>query len=365
MRSNGLKLRYHLRVIWAIAWKDILDGWKNKTILANLIVVTLMILFYRSLPNWENNTDVPNVLVYDAGNSSLVVTLEESTTVNLRQYDSQPEIERALARGGIPELGLVIPADFDQTLETGEALQLDGYVLHWVSDEAAEELKQVAEAEITSMTGNGVHINLEGNRVYTQADSTGLAFLASVSVIFSIAMLGLLVTPHLMIEEKRARTIDALLVSPASGGHVITAKALAGLFYCLIAAGIALAVNASIVTQWWLAILATIGGALFMVAIGLLLGNHVKVRQQLGIWVFGLNFILLIPVFLSIMKDLIPETVLKVFQWIPTIALSKVLRVSFSNQSSLASVGPELALMFGSTFVLLTWLAWSVRRSDK
>ena len=202
MKSNGLKFRQHLRLIWAITWKDILDGWKNKTILANLVVVTLMIVFYKTLPSWENNPEVPSLLVYDAGNSSLVVALEDSTTVNLYQYDSQQEMDRILARGSIPELGLVIPADFDQALEAGKALELDGYVVHWVSDEAAEELKQMAEAEIAALAGREVRINLEGNQVYTQAESTGLAFLASVSVIFSVAMLGLLVTPHLMIEEK-------------------------------------------------------------------------------------------------------------------------------------------------------------------
>ena len=365
MKSNRLKYHQHLRVVWAITWKDILDGWKNKNILGNLVVVTLMIVFYKTLPSWEHNIEVPNVLVYDAGKSSLVAALEDSMAVTLYQYDSQQELERFIARGDIPELGLVIPAGFDQALDAGEALELDGYVGHWVSEEAAVELKQMAEAEITTMVGKGVRINLEGNKVYTQAESTGFAFLASISVIFSIAMLGLLVTPHLMIEEKRAKTIDALMVSPASSSHVITAKALAGLFYCLFAAGIALAVNAAIVTQWWLAILATIGGALFMVAIGLLLGNLIEVRQQLGIWVFGLNFILMIPVFLFIMKDLIPAGVLQVFALIPTVALSKVLRVSFSNQSSLASVGPELALVFSVTFVLLLWLAWSVRRSDR
>jgi ABC-type transport system involved in multi-copper enzyme maturation permease subunit len=365
MKSKGGSWRQHLRVTWAIARKDILDGWKNKTILGNIIIVTLMILFYKSLPSWENSPAVPNLRVYDAGKSRLVVALGDSTTVKLHQYESQQEMERILAKGDIPEIGLVIPADFDQALEAGEQLELDGYVVHWVSDKDAEELRQMAGAELTALVGKSVYIKLAGNKVYTQADSTGLAFLASISVIFSVAMLGLLVTPGLMIEEKHAKTIDALLVSPASSSHVITAKALAGLFYCLFAAGIALAVNAAIVTQWWLAILATIGGALFMVAIGLLLGSLVEVRQQLGIWVFGLNFILLIPAFLSIMQDLIPQEVRNVFHWIPTVALSKVLRISFSNQSSLASVGPELALIFGVTFVLLTALAWSLRRSDR
>ena len=365
MKSSGFDFRQHLRVIWAIAWKDILDGWKNKTILANIVVVTLMILFYKSLPSWETSAELPDLHVYDPGNSWLVMALEDSTVVNLRRYDTQQDLQRNLARGDIPELGIVIPADFDQVLEAGNDLQLDGYLLHWVSEQDAQELKQMAETEISALTGKSVPINLEGNKVYTQADSTGLAFLASVSVILSVAMLGLIVTPHLVIEEKRTKTINVLLISPASWGHVITAKALAGLFYCLLAAGIALAMNAALVTQWWLAILATIGGALFMVSIGLLLGSLVEVSQQLGIWVFGLNFVLLIPVFLSNMKDLIPPGLLQVFQFIPTVALSKVIRASFSNHVSLTDVGPELALIFGVTFVLLGGLAWIVQQSDK
>lgn len=365
MKSNRPDFHQHLRVIWAIAWKDILDGWKNKTIIANLIVVTLMILFYKSLPSWESSAELPDLHVYDTGNSWLVTALEDSTTVNLRQYDTQQEMESNLATGDIPELGLVIPADFDQVLEAGDDLEINGYLPHWVSEQNAKELKQMAETEVSALAGREVRINLEGNEVYTQAESAGLAFLASVSIILSVAMLGLLVTPHLIIEEKRTKTFDVLLVSPASSGDVIAAKALAGLFYCLLAAGIALAVNAALVTQWWLAILATIAGALFMVVIGLLLGSLVEVRQQLGIWVFGLNFVLLIPVFLSIMTDLIPQGVLQAFQFIPTVALSKVIRVSFSNHASLRTVGPELALIFGVTFVLLGALAWIIQRSDK
>jgi len=37
-------------IIWAIAAKDIVDGLKNKTILANIASLVFLILFYKFLP---------------------------------------------------------------------------------------------------------------------------------------------------------------------------------------------------------------------------------------------------------------------------------------------------------------------------
>ena len=45
------KLRAGGRIIWAIASKDIVMAIKNRTTLTNMIIVFLMILVFRWLPN--------------------------------------------------------------------------------------------------------------------------------------------------------------------------------------------------------------------------------------------------------------------------------------------------------------------------
>ena len=365
MKSNRLKYHQHLRVVWAITWKDILDGWKNKNILANLVVVTLMIVFYKTLPSWEHNIEVPNVLVYDAGKSSLVVALEDSTAVTLYQYDSHQEMERILAKGDIPELGLVIPADFDKSLEAREAVELDGYVVHWVSEEAAEELKQMAEAEITILAGKGVRVNLEGNKVYTQADSTGLAFLASISIIFSVAMVGLLVTPHLMIEEKRAKTIDALLVSPASISQVVVGKALAGLFYVIVAASVVFALNWPGVVHWEMVPLFMLGIGMFSVGVGLVLGSFFERQQDVVVLTMLLIVVFVAALFVSMLGLDIPMVIQGILPWVPSVALAEILRFVFLEtipwEKALLKLGSVLAI----SALLCALVVLKVRRSDR
>lgn len=237
-----------VRIIWAITAKDLLDAVKNKTTLGLLLSVLFVVVCYQMLPKWEHGSNLPTVLVYDAGASNLLSALKRSPNLDVYTgYSSQDQLERKLVAGDVPELALIIPAAFDQSLESGESLLLQGYVQYWVSDSDVASLKTQAEEEIARLAGQPVTIHLEGNRVYPSPDSGGRSFLASLAILLSITMIGVGLAPHLMIEEKQTRTLDALLVSPAQSSHFVIAKALTGLSYCLIAAVVVLAVNANLV----------------------------------------------------------------------------------------------------------------------
>jgi len=365
MNTTKDKLRESLRIIWAITAKDIADAVKNRITLSTILMVLFMIVFYRYLPALQNGDIPPRLAVYDVGSSRLVAELENNTQFDLVETSSQQGMERYLGDKDIVVLGLVLPADFDQALESGERVELDGHVVHWATDAAATEVKEFFEGQLTELTGKPVRIHVAGNIVYTQEDSRGFAFLASMSVIFVITMVGVSVVPHLMIEEKRAKTLDALLVSPASTGQVVIAKALTGLFYCLTASAVVLAFNTALIAHWGLAILAAGCGSLFTIALGLLLGSVIETRQQFALWAWILILPLLLPVFLSIMDDILPAGVITVMRWIPTVALSRALRVSFSNSAPLAQFGPELALVAGCAVPIFAAVAWVVRRSDQ
>lgn len=356
----------NLHIIWAITTKDIVDALKNKNTLTVILVVLFMIAFYRFMPALEGGEQLSNVLIYDAGASSLVTALDGSSRLKLYpRYTSQEQMENDLASGDAPELGLVVPADFDEALASCEPVELEGYVLHWVKASEANELRVLVESEIADRLGKAVRINLEGNIVYTREDSTGLALMTTISVIFSLVMVGISLVPHLMLDEKHSRTIDALLVSPANSSHIAISKTLTGLFYGLTATAVALAFNAALVTHWALAILAAVCGTLFVVSLGLLLGSLIENRQQLTLWAWVVILPLLLPTMLSFMDDLLPASAVAVMRWMPTVALSRVLRVSFAARAPLADFGPELALIAGCTALTLVVVAWLVRRSDR
>ncbi len=363
MMTPASNVSKDLRIIWAITAKDILDALKNKTVLGVLIPALLMVVLYNLLPGLEHGSEPPYLLVYDAGNSSLSAALEKSAMVAYRAYDTREQMEWRLRNGDSPELGLIIPAGFDQRVAAGEPLELEGFMLHWISPADAGELEGYIETHLAELAGAPVEVRVEVT--YPRADSRGMAFLASSAMVFVVAMVGVSMVPHIMIEEKQFKTIDALLVSPANAGKVTLAKALTGLFYSLLCAGVAFAINRSLITHWGLAIVAAICGSLFTVALGLLLGSLLESRQQLMIWAWVLFIPLLFPVFLSIMTDLLPENVIRVVNWVPTVALTKVLRVSFSDNAALPEFGPPLVLVSGCALALLTVVAWVVRRADR
>jgi len=63
----------------------------------------------------------------------------------------------------------------------------------------------------------------------------------------------------------------------------VAGKALAGLFLCLAAAGVALACQWPVVVHWGLAVLVVIFASLLAVAVGLLLGMLFETAQEMGL----------------------------------------------------------------------------------
>ena len=354
-----------LRVVWAITAKDILDALRNKNTLVTMISVLFVMAYLRVMPVLMRAGDPIRVRIYDAGAASLVTALESSTRVNVRTHDSQQEMEERVGSVDVPELGLVIPADFEQVLSSGGTPTLEGYVVHWASDADVEELRLTVEQEIAERLGRPVRIDVQSRRVYPQPDSTGRPLITSLILVVTVTWIGLAVVPHLMIEEKETRTLEALLVSPATSGQVVIAKALTGLFYCLTAAAVVFAVSWVLITHWGLAILATVLGSLFGVSAGLLLGSLVKLRQQLTVWGLALTCVLLWPVFLSVMAELLPDPLAAAVWWAPPAALAGVLRIALAGGVSLAHTVPGLALVSACTALLLAAVTWVVRRSDR
>ena len=363
MLSNTIGRR--MRIVWAIAAKDILDGIRNKVLLQTVVTVLFMIVFYKALPIVTGGGP-PQVTVYDMGNSTLTLDLQASPNVEARRVSSLEDMQRFVAMGGTPEIGLVIPAGFDAALAAGERLGLDAYVQHWVSDSAAETLAGRVEAEVAALLGRPIHLNLDAHWVYPPLDSIGPHTWAAFSMTLMLVLIGMGLTPQLMLEEKRAHTLEAILASPASSGQVVLGKAIAGLLYCLVCGAVVLAFNAGMIVQWAFAILAIMCGSLLAVAVGLLFGVSIEVVQSLRMWVSAVIIpVFVLPVVASFMAMDLPRVVNAAVRWFPSVALARLFLLSMTNQAPLAEYGLDLALTLGTTAILLAVVAWRVRRSDR
>jgi ABC-2 type transport system permease protein len=365
MQTHKIGWRENIRIVLAITSKDIWDALKNKNTIAVILTSLLLVVFYRMMPTLLTGSEPPRVLVYDAGNSALVAYLENSSTFDVYTYPSEESMKRHLANGDMPELGLVIPPNFDRSLETGGKAALQGYVMYWVDKSDAAALQRTLEGELTQLLGKPVTFHLEGNLVYHLPESDGIGVQAGFSIIYIMIMFGLILIAHLMLEEKQTHTLEALLVSPASAGQVVIAKALTGIFYCLLGAGVALAMNRDLIVHWWLAALAVVIGSLFTSSLGLWMGNKIENRGQLTLWAWVLLIPLLIPVFLSLLVDLLPAGFFQALQFIPTVVLFNLFRTSFANPISVGLAWLQLAWVAAWAAAVLFIVARQVGRLDQ
>jgi ABC-2 type transport system permease protein len=358
-------LRGHVRIIGAIAAKDILDAIKNKTTVSVILGVAVLMLSSQAMPLIVKVSSVHRVVVYDAGESRLVPELKKNRQLRLIKASSQQEMEEILGEASGAMLGLALPADFDQALESDRPPELSGYFAHWVSRSDAIEEQAFFEAQLTELAGGPVRVNIEGNVVYPQPDSDGQPYMFSTVLVVAIITISAFLVPYLMIEEKETKTMDALLVSPASIGQVVIGKAIAGLVYGLAAAGVVIAFNQALVVHWGLVILAAFCGASFAVAIGLLLGSIFDNPQNMSLWVSLIFIVLLMPVFLAMTRLNLPGILRTIMPWIPSAALAQVFRISFSGSVPLDQVLSNLGIVVGSAMLLLVAVVRIVRRSDR
>lgn len=363
---KDFSFREDMRIIWAIAAKDIGDAMKNKHTIGVILTTLALVLIYRLIPQFTEVSGIstPTVLIYDEGDSTLVQALERSAVLETYEFSSRITMEENLAfSGDMNELALVIPADFDGMLVSESDPAINGYVLHWVTESQAKEIQGLVEEDIEKWAGKRIRVELDGNIVHSLPDSFGFPVWGSLSIMYVVLMIGATLTPHLMLEEKQNKSMEALLISPASEGHIVIGKALTGLFYCFTGAVIAIALNETLITHWWLVVLVVLLGAIFSTALGLLLGTIFNNRQQLTVWAMPVFAIFLIPVFIGILPRLLPEKVLNVFAFIPTVAMEKVLRISFSESVTSSQVIQPLGTVLGCSLILFVIIRWALQRS--
>jgi hypothetical protein len=352
-----------LRIIWAIAAKDIADALKNRTILGNLIAVVLIIVAYEWFPTLVKDPSDTFLVVYDAENSRLVAELENSPAFNPLRVTSMEQVERVMDDQDVRELGLGIPAGSDQILDSGRILELDGYVL-WPNRFAVNRLKPDLERQLTELVGQPVQIDIERILV-PPTDTTGVTQPTAIMMATVTFILGVLTVPHLLFDEKEARTLDVVLVSPATLSQMVMGKALAGLFYCLTGVGIALAFNWAAVTSWGLAILAVTSGALFAVGLGLLLGITLDSRQQMMIWSWVIGAVLVLPALFAGLAPFLPEALRTLLPWIPTVAMVRLFQFSLTDGVTLGQGLTPLSVVLACALLSLAVVAWRVRLSDR
>jgi ABC-2 type transport system permease protein len=357
------RIREDLAIIWTIAAKDIVDALRNRLVISLIIMLSLALLMPKLLPLFFEQPQMV-LPVYNKGEARLLAKLKNAPDISVQKLASEQELKLALCGAIYPEIGLMLPPNFDTVTPAGEAIKLQGYAC-WSKRFQVSEVQPKLEGILTQALGQPVIIQTDGNLLYPPSDGVLLLSLATINWVLMVLMMGVFLVPHLLFEEKQTKTMQALLVSPASISQVIAGKALAGSFYILVTAVVIFSIFWADVVHWDAAILFVIGGAIFSIAMGLVLGSFYEKQQDMVGWMTALILLLTGSVLVSMLGMELPDLVKRILPWVPSVALAEVCRAAFSETVSTVRVWTKLGTVLAVSLPLYALVIWKVRRSDR
>ncbi|HEU4433387.1 MAG TPA: ABC transporter permease, partial [Pyrinomonadaceae bacterium] len=290
-------------VVSAITRKDVVDAIRHRYLLTALVTPLFVALLFRvMLPG--NDRSLLNVVVHDAGASALVTELRNIPRIGVLQAASADALDEEVAKRKAIG-GLAVPANFDADMAAGKQPRLTVYINNerTVFEQVAfrRMLDQMVRAAAKQPEpANLVWVDV-GEADEELKGGAGLdQMLLPLLLILTFGMTGAFVVPLLIVEEKEKRTLDFLLSSPASLKEIVAGKALTGVVYTLLIAGLLLGINRHLVRDWPLTLATMVLGLLFVVGVGLVIGSLLNNTMQVNTWASVILIVLLAPSFPSI-----------------------------------------------------------------
>ncbi len=351
-----------LNIIAAITSKDIVDALKNRVVVSMIAMLSIILLVPKLLPYIfeQSQTVVP---VYIIGESR-VADLKNNASLSIQEVHSEQDLKLALCNAIYPEIGLVVPADIDQVIGAGEPVGLSGFVC-WGKRHQVAELQPKLEDLLSQSLGMPVKINLEGNIFYPPTEGVLYLSLTTINAVLLILMIGIFMVPSLLIEEKETKTMQALLVSPASISQVVVGKALAGSSYILVSGILIFAITWIEVIHWDMALLFVITSGIFSVAVGLVLGSVFEKQQDMAGWMIALILALVGAAFIKALGIQLPALVMSIFPWVPSVALADIYRAAITETFSSTQVWTNFGMVFAVSLLLYAVVILILRRSGR
>jgi ABC-2 type transport system permease protein len=350
-----------LYMAWTIATKDILDVMKNKNTRTNIILVIGMVVFFfwASTPRpFDKRLDV---VVYDEGGSGLTDVDTGSVDVYQVEFIETATLDLLIRNMGYKELGLVVPAGFVAGSNSADEVVFTGYI-QWQHRTKTAEFEARYSQVFSEMLDRPVRIEIGDN--FVKPSPSGENSTVHFHILFATLFMALQILPQLMLEEKKSRTMEALMVSPVSAGQVVLGKGMVGVFYILIAGVLFFVLNWVYIANWGLALLAFAACTVFSVGLALMMGTFISSSKHLALFMVPVMLLLVVPAFFA-KEPLLTPALKALFAWLPTTALVNVFHLSLASSAPLGQLLTDLAIASGWTVLIFAAVVWKVRRSDR
>ena len=353
----------NLNIVSAITRKDLVDAIRHRYLLTALVTRLFVAVLFRVMLPSANSRDLLTVVVHDPARSGLVAELQNSPrmdVVEVASADATPkEVETRKAIGGV-----VVPPNFASEIAASRQPELTVYINNEKNTFEQAAFRRLLDQLVRSFAkqpdpARFVWVDIDKDKKDEPTGGTSLdQILLPLLLILTFGMIGAFVVPLLIVEEKEKRTLDFLLSSPASLREIIAGKALTGVAYTLLIAGLLLGINRQFVRNWSMTFLTVVVGLLFVVGVGMVIGSLLKNTMQVNTWASLVLMVLLAPSFPSIGITKWFDTAMR---FIPTYYLSEALKLSMAGTIS-PQLWIHLAVLTGCTLVVFFAATWALHR---
>ena len=287
------QLMYDLRVIWAVALKDLRIGLTERFSTAISIFLPLNFLILMSLFALSGGLSPTAVVMNDTGPLAQQFYQAMSGAHSFRLQQADAAQAQALIQAGKIVAVVTIPAEFDSRLQANQPVGVDVQINNLNTD-FTNDIRRAVPLSITSFYAKAypklVNVTAAEQDLWAQ-DTDYIPYLTVSILVVALMIGGLLPAGTATAREYENGTIKELLLSPASRWAIGAGKMLGAGLLAAIAAVIILGVLIGLVGVWPLhwgeVVTFTVLTIIIFVAWGTLLGTLLKHRQAFLPLAFG------------------------------------------------------------------------------
>ncbi|WP_440946772.1 ABC transporter permease [Methanosarcina sp. T3] len=326
----------NLNVILAIFRKDLISSVKSKNILIILLTPIFLSIIFNSTVSMTDNIVVP-IAVYDGGSSTDFVEYLSSTgSYDIIITGSADKSEELLYTEKVAAI-VFVPEGFSADIENGVTPSLNITVNPY--DAKSAVFLQTYKDIIMDFAGQEYPVHVSLNTLPSDLQSR---FSIPIWVMFTVIFVGMMVLPNTLTIEKEKKTLDAILVSPASVKDVIYGKSFFGLFLTIFISLVIIFINGVFVGNFPAVLFFIVLGSTAFTGLGLLIASYADNYSSASL----LSTICMAPLILpALLADLSREMRYASYLVPSTYVLNGIKDAMF-NDSGISDLYPELGVLF-------------------